>query len=221
MDLLKQKIYRSKRRTIGLEITSQAELLVRAPFVASDQNIIEFLKSKKDWISRKQKIVNNRIKKYRKPIFIDGREVLYLGKSYRMKIVNEERIKLSNFFEFPAIFLHDNPQTHLEDWYKTEATKTIKERCVVYAQKMGLKYQQIKINNARKRLGSCSPKNILNFSWRLLLVPVKVVDYVIIHELCHLEIKEHSQRFWNSVKTAYPSYNKNIQWIKDHMYLLN
>jgi len=208
-----KKIYRSKRRTIGLEVTSQGELIVRAPLVVPESKIFDFVNLKRTWILVKQKFIKERLKKVTNRKFVDGEEILFLGKAYRLKISNNDSIVLSEYLEFPRTYLK-SPKKHLVEWYRISARNIISERCEYYSGKMGLKYNSIKINNAMKRLGSCGPRNSLNFSWLLMLLPQRVVDYVVVHELCHLEVKNHSDEFWNKVKTCLPNYLEQKKWLK-------
>lgn len=208
-----KKIYRSKRRTFGLEVTSQGELIVRAPLVVPESKIFNFINSKRAWILVKQKFIKERLKKATNRKFVEGEEILFLGKAYRLKISNKDTIALSEYLEFPRTFLK-SPKKHLAEWYRVSAQKVISERCAYYSRKMGLKYNNIKINSAMKRLGSCGPRNSLNFSWLLMLSPQRVIDYVVVHELCHLEIKNHSAEFWNKVKTCLPNYLEQKKWLK-------
>ena len=104
--------------------------------------------------------------------------------------------------------------------YKTQALDYITQRVEYYAQISGLKYRSIRINNATTRWGSCGYKNSLNFSWRLIMAPPRVVDYVIIHELMHLKQKNHSHKFWAEVALMMPDYAQEERWLKQNGYLL-
>ena len=99
-------------------------------------------------------------------------------------------------------------------WYKMEAKRKITERVGWCARRFGLSFKSIKITSAEKRWGSCGTSGNLNFSWRLIMAPTSVIDYVIIHELAHLEHKNHSKVFWNSVKVMYSNYEKAKNWLK-------
>ncbi len=106
------------------------------------------------------------------------------------------------------------------NWYKERAYEKIKERVEFYAQKRGLKYNRVNITSAEKRWGSCSAKGNLNFSWRLIMAPLPVVDYVVVHELVHLIEKNHSKEFWKKVKLFMPDYEKYKDWLKEKGHLL-
>lgn len=88
------------------------------------------------------------------------------------------------------------------------------------AKTMGLAYKSLKINNAKTRWGSCGSSGNLNFTWRLIMAPKKVVDYVIVHELAHLKQMNHSPKFWNEVKLIIPDYKNDELWLKRNGHLL-
>ena len=108
----------------------------------------------------------------------------------------------------------------LLNWYKAEALTKINERCEWYTKLTGYKPVSIKITDARKRWGSCGTKGTLNFSWRLIMAPLKVIDLVIVHELVHLEQPNHSKLYWNKIRSIFPDYEKRQQWLKDNDHLL-
>jgi predicted metal-dependent hydrolase len=106
------------------------------------------------------------------------------------------------------------------NWYKEKAYEKISERVEWYAKKRGFVYNKINITDANQRWGSCSPKGNLNFSWRLIMAPLSVVDYVVVHELVHLEERNHTKFFWTKVKMLIPEYEKYKKWLKENGYLL-
>jgi hypothetical protein len=107
------------------------------------------------------------------------------------------------------------------DHYKKQAKQFIPARVGELSSLTGLSYKGIKITSARKRFGSCSLTNKLTFSWRLLLAPEEVLDYVIIHELAHTAEKNHSKRFWSKVRELMPDYRSAHTWLKQNGASLN
>ena len=105
---------------------------------------------------------------------------------------------------------------HPVRYYKKQARQVIPLRVKELSCLTGLGYKGIKITSARKRFGSCSPINSLTFSWRLLLAPGKVLDYVIIHELAHTVEKNHSRRFWGKIEELMPDYKFSHVWLKEN-----
>jgi len=212
------KLIRSKRKTIALVIGSDATLTVRAP-VHIPLNYIERLVNKKHlWIKRKISEIESR-PKVRPKEFVNGEGFLYLGKVYRFKIVDSGIIFLGEDLFFPKSML-SNPAQYLKDWYKIQAAQKIQERVTWHAKEIGVNYKSINITDAQKRWGSCSQNGSLNFSWRLIMAPVQVVDYVVVHELAHIREKGHSQKFWNLIRMILPGYQENKKWLSENEMLL-
>jgi Predicted metal-dependent hydrolase len=104
--------------------------------------------------------------------------------------------------------------------YKEIAKDILPDRVHIYATKMNYEYNQIRIKSSKTRWGSCSSKKNINLNWALLMSPLNVLDYVVIHELCHLKEMNHSKKFWDLVKSYDPNYKKHIKWLKDHQHWL-
>ena len=101
-------------------------------------------------------------------------------------------------------------------WYKQQARKIIARRTEYYSSIFGYKYNKITIRNQQTRWGSCSGRNNLNFNWRLIMAPLNVIDYVVVHELSHIEEKNHSRRFWDKVSNVMPDYKNHRNWLKEN-----
>jgi predicted metal-dependent hydrolase len=101
-----------------------------------------------------------------------------------------------------------------EAWYRRQARLVLAERVAAYAWQTGLQPKKLRIGAARTRWGSCSSKGTLSFTWRLVMAPQQVVDYVVVHELCHLQVKNHSRDFWARVKAILPDYKQQVGWLK-------
>ena len=221
MNIKIDKIIRSKRRTLALEIAADASLIVRAPIRTPLDYIDNFIEKKIHWIKEKQELVKKNHALIKPKEFIDGENFLYLGNSYRLKITDKyKKVVLSDFLYLPQN-MQTKAQKALISWYKTQALEKITERVNWYANITGLKYESIKVTNAKKRWGSCSSKGRLCFNWRLILSPLNILDYVVVHELAHLEERNHSSRFWNKVKEIMPDHKQKYKWLKENGFLLN
>ncbi len=203
------KIIRSKRRTIALEVARDATLIVRAPYRTPLDFIEKVVFKKRFWIKEKQEFVRDRCKKVIPKKFVSGEGFLYLGDMYKLEFVDvmnmpivfdsSFKIARKNYYMAKEILI---------TWYKAQAYQKISERVNWHSSLSGLKYNKIKLSDAQKRWGSCSAKGNLNFSWRLIMAPLRVIDYVVVHELAHLEEKNHSKRFWNKIKIMLPDYEQ-------------
>ena len=222
MEVKIEKIIRTKRKTIALQVTDNATLIVRAPFNVDDNTIISIVQKHKRWIKKKKAEIEKRDPKFHPKEFVNGEGFLYLGRYYKLKIVDNQKepLKFENGFYLSSYASLLRAKEVFIKWYKKAAYKKISERVKWYAQKSGFKYNRINITNAQKRWGSCSYKGNLNFSWRLIMAPLLVVDYVVIHELVHLEEKNHTKNFWNKIKVLMPEYERYDKWLKENSYLL-
>jgi len=216
-----EKIVRSKRKTIALQITDNASLIVKAPNYVTEETIKNVVIKHLDWIERKRTIILTRDPKFVKKEFVNGEGFMYLGKSYKLKIIQNQKEPL--LFEDNYFFISEEYQPNARelfiDWYKKKAYEKISERVEWYAKKRGFVYNKINITDANKRWGSCSSKGNLNFSWRLIMAPLPAIDHVVVHELVHLVEKNHTKSFWNKVKMLMPHYKAQEDWLKANGYL--
>lgn len=111
----------------------------------------------------------------------------------------------------------DDPRLkYLEQKYRKAAKRYIYERVEYYIKITGGSYHTLRIGDQKTRWGSCSSNGTLSFSWRLMLAPPKVLDYVVIHELCHLTYMDHSRDFWKKVESVDPDYKEHRKWLKEN-----
>jgi len=208
------QLIRSKRKTIAIIVQRDGKVIVRAPLKASERQIRQFVESKSGWISEKKMQMQEQAPALQKK-FTAGERFPYLGQEYALSVVPGPRAGLR--FE-GGFSLNQNSQAEaallFEKWYKAAARKVLTERVRFYAQKFGLKYQKIRISSARTRWGSCSSRGTLSFTWRLVMAPLEVVDYVILHELAHLRVKNHSATFWAEVARMMPDFKHQRDWLK-------
>ncbi len=214
------KIVRSNRKTVALIVTQDATLVVRAPVFTPMEHIERLVSKKSSWIRQKIAEVSKRPKTLAKQ-FVGGEGFLYLGKLHELHIVDDASL-IIELKDRLYISKNSLPQARqvIVQWYKEEALKIIRERCAWYAKITGYKPASVKITNAQKRWGSCGPKGTLNFSWRLIMAPVEVIDYLVVHELVHIRQPDHSKLFWTKVKSILPDYQMREKWLKQNGRLL-
>lgn len=102
----------------------------------------------------------------------------------------------------------------LRFWMIDKAEELIKKRTDEYSKVIGVNYNNIRIKNTKTRWGSCSSKCNLNFNYRIIMAPEKVMDYIIVHELCHLKHMNHGKQFWETVALYMPDYKNHKDWLK-------
>lgn len=217
-DCLNYQIIRSKRKTLSLQIDNEARLVVRAPMRMPERDIAAFVTKKKRWIAEKQLLVLAHREKY-DPIEIKTGEVLpFLGTNYTLRLRSVAETGLSG----STIVIPENAvKEDLITWYRHEARKVLTERADHFAELVGVSYTALKISGARTRWGSCSSKNSISFTWRLVMCPPAVVDYIVVHELCHIIQKNHSRDFWAEVEAVLPDHREQKEWLKNNRRLMD
>lgn len=216
----------NRKKTISIEIKNN-KVEVKAPYIISQKEIDSFLLKKKDWIDKKILFYNS-IKKPIKRKFIEGENFQFLGKDLKLKIIKSDKRK--NYLDKKFIYLfiknqdeklREKVKKELEVLFKNEAVKIFEKKTNFYAKKIDVYPKKIKVKSFKKRWGSCSYKRELSYNWKLIMAPEKIIDYVIIHELCHLIHFNHSKEYWEKVCKILPNYKTRKEWLKINQYLLN
>jgi hypothetical protein len=215
------KIIRSKRRSIALIVERDGSLVVRAPLQTSDETIRRMVESKADWIRLTQEKAHQLGPAPVHKKYVAGEEFWYLGQKYPLEFVKgrQTALRLDGSFKMSPV---TRPKARLafESWYKRQAKAHIPQRVRELAAQHGYEPQRIRITSARTRWGSCSTRGTLSFTWRLVMAPEEMIDYVIVHELVHLRIHNHSKGFWAQVGLLMPDYKVKRQWLKKNAPLL-
>lgn len=208
------KIIRSSRRTLSIAVTGDGEVVVRAPRSLPEEIIYGMVKGKSSWIKRKKaEAESRRIPPHR---FLQGEKFLFLGRSYPLLLVDGLGISVDLTDNLVISCGKEDIRTILIHWYEDRAEEEIGKRCLLYSDLTGLKPKNVKISKAEKRWGSCSSRGNLNFAWRLVMAPFEIIDYVIVHELVHLEEMNHSEYFWKRMASIMPDYERRRCWLSEN-----
>lgn len=203
-------LLRSRRKTLALRVLEGGRLEVRAPLQLSRAQIDSFLTGKAEWIMQQRKrlsALEHSRQEFSPQI---GRSAPYLGQEYPILSGEVPR------FDGTAFYLRPDqaPIPQLVTLYRSLARAELTRRVDAFARQMSLAPTGIKITSAKTRYGSCSAKNGLCFTWRLILAPPEAVDYVAVHELCHIRQHNHSSRFWAEVERVLPDYRQREQTLR-------
>ena len=212
---------RKRRKTISLQISDKAELVIAAPYFTPISEINRFVREKQNWIHKavqkhKEELIKNKAKEY-----ITGESFYYLGESFPLEIFFEQNemeclVFWDNRFYLNAPDVGARKREYFIKWYKRKAKEYFTERVAFYSRELNLRAKSVRITSAEKRWGSCSEKDNLSFSFKLIMAPPLVIDYVIVHELMHIKEKSHSARFWRLMESAMPQYKLHRRWFKDN-----
>lgn len=216
MPTLVNRLIRSKRRTIALIVERDGSVTVRAPLKMSATSIEEFVAKHANWVEKKRQEV--RAMQPEQPRqYLAGEQFLFLGRPYSLEIVRNtaKTLELADSFKLSESDQH-NAEAVFRSWYRKQAARIIAERVAHFAKQFRLEVRNLRITSARTRWGSCSPKGVLSFSWRLLMTPPEVIDYVIVHELAHTVHHNHSKRFWDLVEKWMPDYRERRKQLRGY-----
>ncbi len=216
------KLVRSKRRTISLEISHDANLIVRAPMRASLREIETIVSDKSAWIIRQKKLAEQRWREALPKQFIDNENFLFLGELYPLKVSTtvKKPLMFNHGFELRQSMIVNAKKLFIA-WYRQRAREILTQRASHFAALMQLNFQKIRISSAKSNWGSCGRNGTLSFSWRLILAPLPVIDYVVAHELAHLRHFNHSKNFWKTVAKMVVDYEAHRRWLRDHGHRLS
>jgi len=210
------------RRTMAIQITAPDKILVCSPMGVPEDIIRERVKSKGKWILKKLIQLRDIGPGTRDRIFTSGRLFLFLGKNYPLQILKNGRKRPRVFFNDDKFYLelyeldHIKMRKAMEKWYRKKADRIIDDRVGIYIEKMGKRPQDVKVKEQKRRWGSCTAKGKLYFNWRIIMAPPAIIDYVVVHEMCHLAYLNHSKNFWQKVELVLPDYKKRRKWLKDN-----
>ena len=213
----------AKRRKLTISVERDRSIVVHAPAGTSDAAIRRIVDAKRQWIFEK----TGHPQKYRDlphppgKELVSGESALYLGRQYRIELVNDERsaVQFSQRFLVPASMAAERMGA-LREWYVARANEKILPMVSRVARSLGVEYKRARIVDNRFRWGSCTVKDSVNFNWRLVKAPVFVIDYVIAHELAHLLEANHTPRFWNVVRAQVPKTEAARAWLREHGQML-
>ena len=226
--IISYSIRRSQRaRYVSLSFDTDGVQVV-APIAMIERDIIALVEKRKQWIF-------SRLDRYRKRLmqipaereFVNGEMLLFMGVHYPLNVqehkgnytkinLTDGKIIVTINGDIPIEKRREEIRRKLEQWYIKRAKELITERLVLFSDKIGVKINTVRFKNQKTRWGSCSLKGNLNFNWKLVMAPLVIVDYVIVHELCHMKQMNHSPKFWRLVGTQISEYQTMRKWLKDN-----
>lgn len=218
-DLPTPNIIRSMRKTMSLHISSHGELIVKAPFFIPEKLIHHFIKQKKEWILKA--IQKSKDRKVSKKNYLQDEEFLFLGDVYKLNIGDFKEISVAKgLLHFPN-FMQFRIQKELTNWFLKQAKEKITDHVDYMSKKMKYSYKSLRFSDTSSKWGSCGPDNALQFNWRLIMTPLTVINYVVVHELTHTIEKNHGPSFWIKVRLYTPAYKQHRKWLETNKHLLN
>jgi len=216
---------KTRRKTIGISIDMKGEVRVSAPVGVSEKQICEAVQKKAGWIAKK---VNEAIEMNSNVVlkeFVSGEKFSYLGKDYTLEVLEKDSGKAEVRMKDDSVFVYitrgysgesrkQAVKEALIKWYRQRFSEVVSQRMEKYSLQLQVAPRRVVIKDQKTRWGSCSQKGNINLNWRLIMAPLPVIDYVVVHELCHLKVMNHSKSFWKLVESILPDCYDRRRWLK-------
>ncbi|MCL6631321.1 MAG: M48 family metallopeptidase [Alicyclobacillus herbarius] len=237
---------RSGRKTVSLYVDANRGVYVRAPFGIPDEQLQEIVLRKANWIIRKLDEVRARQAAVPKHRFVDGETFWYLGQAYPLVVHTETGLDQPRLtwdtqkfqLSIPRCFREENlvptgrkpedhPDAQVEEtyrrlfraWYLARGQAVVQTRLQRYGSVYGYP-RRVLFKEQKTRWGSCAADGTIRLNWHILMAPMAILDYLLVHELAHLKHPNHSKHFWAAVAKTIPDYLERRRWLKEHGHLL-
>jgi predicted metal-dependent hydrolase len=214
-------VVRSRRTTADIVVERDGRVIVRAPAELPDERIEDIIQSKRDWIYKtlaewRDLNATRVLREYR-----NGEGFLYLGRSYRLSLVADQDeplvLRTGRFCLRRDLVDHGEgaaAKSAFREYFIVRGQERITQRVHYYAPKVGVTARDIEVRELGHRWASCSPKGNLAFHWKCMMASPTIIDYIVVHELCHIHFMDHNQAFWNEIDKVMPDYHERKEWLR-------
>lgn len=218
-------IRKPDKKNVSISVDMYEGVRVIAPDCIEQAQIDQIMYNKAPWILKKQYGFREIEEQVSHHEFLSGEKIRYLGRSYRLKVtkqpIHTATLKFKNgkfSADIPVHYNQEQQTVELKhlciDWYKTYGTVKIQERIKQYSKLMSLTPTSLLLKDQEKRWGSCTQKGELLINWRIMMAPLRIVDYVVVHEMAHLKVPDHSETFWSFLRSVMPDYEERKEWLR-------
>ena len=208
----------ARRKTLEIAVERDGSLTAAAPEGTDTVTIEAYVREKRAWVYRKlaEKSALRGLPSAKE--YVSGEGFAYLGRSYRLLLVDEQDAPLkleAGRFKLRRTDAGEGRQ-HFLEWYAHHARTWLRRRVGLYAPRLGVVPTGIEIRDLGHRWGSCSKSGTLNFHWATILLPASIADYVLVHELAHLAEPNHTPEFWLKMERVMSDYERRKRWLAEH-----
>lgn len=216
-------LIRSERKTADIVIERSGDVIVRAPNGIDDERVREAVADRALWVHRSLAEWEDLNSSRRHRPLAQGQGFAYLGRSYRLKFIEDSDVPLrlkNGRWELSETFVAREgaaaARKAFRDFYATKGLQIFTERVRQLAPCVGVEPGQVAVKELGYHWASCGGGGALNFHWKTLMAPQTVIDYIVVHELCHLRHRDHSDAFWNEVDKVMPQYRERKEWLRQN-----
>lgn len=211
------------RRTADIVIERDGEVTVRAPANLADDEVDRLVESRLYWIYKNlaewRDLNAARVQRE----WRNGEGFLYLGANYRLRLVGRQdvplRLKDGRFCLRRELVEQSDAagaQAAFRDYYVMRGRERLSRRVALFAPKVGVRPSAVSVSDLGYRWASCNAEGQLAFHWKCMMAPPRVIDYIVVHELCHIHRRDHDELFWNEVDKVLPDYDERRAWLRVH-----
>ena len=205
-DQIPYEVIRKDRKTVGIVVEPTGSVKVKAPIDLSDTQVQDIVDKKKDWIAKKiakTQQIKKPVPKIQEPV--SGEGILYKNNYYRLLIhKTSKKSAIQLIGRNLNIYVKTKDESNLPGkikellivWYKENSYNYLEKRIKRFAPYLGVQPKELQVRELKNRWGSCTGSENLIFNWRLIMAPISVIDYIVVHELAHLKDPNHSEKFW-------------------------
>ncbi|MGA2935667.1 MAG: SprT family zinc-dependent metalloprotease [Syntrophobacteraceae bacterium] len=215
----------ARSKTLRIVVHPDNRVVVSAPAAYPQKNIVQFVEKKADWIRKAIRANLQRGQQSQARIFETGEKLLYLGREYVLRVErgNSSQVILrdEDICVRLCMIVGSAPEPsvvkeHLLKWYQARALAKVKEKVPIYAGLIGVNPRLVTIKTLKSRWGSCSIHGRISLAWHIMMAPEPILDYLIVHELCHMVHHNHSAEYWDLVATILPDHRQSRKWLREN-----
>ena len=206
---------------MSLAVQSDGTVVVRAPTKIDDEQITKFVAQKQMWIVSKLSKIKNNQDKFGD--VMNYQQYLLYGNKYRLAMADVKKVEVHNPSQtilIPNRIEQDRALQAVYQFYKKKAKDVLSKRLAYLQSIMRIEPKAVSFSNSKGRWGACNSHGKILLNWRIIMLPPNCIDYVIIHELCHLIEMNHSSRFWNLLQTFLPNFSESREQLREYGFLL-
>ena len=215
------EVIRSRRSTADIIIERDGRVVVRAPDWADDEKVANIVESKHYWIFQglaewRDLNATRVLREYK-----NGEGFLYLGRGYRLLLVNDQEAPLqlkNGRFMLRRDLVEQGDieaaKVAFREFYIAKGVERLGSRAAYYAPKVGVDASDLTVKELGHRWASCSASGKLSFHWKCMMAPQTIIDYIVVHELCHFHHRDHTDAFWNEVDKVMPDFRERKEWLR-------
>lgn len=211
-----------ERKSLEISVEPPNIVNVIAPFDTPEEIIDQKVRKKAQWIVQKLFLFKDMEYQKINRELVNGESFMYMGRNYSLQLIIDKDIKYPKVKLYQGKFFITTPDKNqellkvaLEKWYREKTLEKVTEKVRYFQHFFKKKPNAIKVKEQQKRWASCTSKNELLFNWRCAMAPAHIIDYIVVHEMCHMYHMNHSKEFWDLISSVMPDFERRKEWLKN------